>query len=139
MAGDEPRGDLGSLGQERRLAAEAGVRDRDELRVAARGDGRQHQRHPVDQERLGDATHEPFAQPEEIQIAVEVSREADERAAVVVAIAVVHAIESGLDRVLDRPRQQDQHHRRQKRDDRIGVVVGGPVLNQLPAILRTIV
>ena len=122
MPGNEARGHLGALREERRLGAEPGVRDGDELRVAADGDGRQHQGHAVDQQRLGDAPHQALAQPEQVQVAVEVAREADERAAVVVAIAVVHAIEAGLDRVLHRPRQQHQHHRRQKRDDRVGLV-----------------
>ena len=62
---------------------------------------------------------EPLAQAEQIEIAVQIAREADERAAVVVAIAVVHAVEPGLDRVLHRPRQQHDDERREQRDDRV--------------------
>ena len=70
------------------------------------GDRRQQQRHAIDHQRLRDAVHEPLAQPEEIEVAVQIAREADQRAAVVVAIAVVDAVEPGLDRVLHRARQQ---------------------------------
>ena len=125
VAGDEAGRDLRPFREHRRLAAEPRVRDRDELRVPTRGDRRQHQRHPFDEQRLGDAAHEALAQAEQIEIAVEVAREADERAAVVVAVAVVDAVEAGLNRVLDRTRQQHQHHRRQKRDDRVRVVGPG--------------
>ena len=83
-------------------AAEPDVRDRHELPVAPGRDRRQQQRHAIDDERLHDAVDEPLAQAEQIEVAVQIAREADERAAVVVAIAVVHAVEAGLDRVLHR-------------------------------------
>ena len=97
--------------------AESRVRDGDELRVRRRRRRREHERHPIDQQRLRDAPHQPFAQAEQIQVAVEIARKADERAPVVVAIAVVHAIEAGLNRVLHRTRQQHEDHRGEERDD----------------------
>ena len=68
-------------------------------------------------QRLHDAVHQPLAEAEEIEIAVQIARESDERAAVVVAIAVVDAIEPGLNRVLQRPAEQHDHERREQRDD----------------------
>ena len=85
--------DFGRARQHRRRTAEPDVRDRDELAVAAGRDRRQHQRHPIDDERLHDAVDEPLAQAEQIEVAVQVAREADERPAIVVAIAVVDAVE----------------------------------------------
>ncbi len=125
MSGNEPCGDLRASSQHRRFAAEAGVRDGDELRIASCRHRRQHQRHPVDEQRFHDAAHQALAQPEKIEIAVEVAREADERPAIVVAIAVVDAVEAGLNRVLHRPREQHQHHRRQERNDRVRIVGPG--------------
>ena len=52
------------------------------------GRRRQHQRHAIDDERLDDAVHEPLAEAQQVEVAVQVAREADERAPVVVAVAV---------------------------------------------------
>jgi hypothetical protein len=59
----------------------------------ARGHRREEQRHAIDDERLHHAVHEPLAEAEEVEIAVQIAGESDEGAAVVVAIAVVDAIE----------------------------------------------
>ena len=80
---------------------------------------REHQRHAIDHQRFGDAMHEPLAQALQIEVAVQIAREADQRAAVVIAVAVVDLVEAGLDRVLHRARQQHDDQRRQQRDDRV--------------------
>ena len=77
----------------RRRVGEAGVRDRDEVAVALADDRREHQRHAIDEQRLGDAVTRRSLRRMQVEIAVEVAGEADERAAIVVAIAVVDAIE----------------------------------------------
>ena len=114
--------------EQRRLRAEADVGDGREVAVPAGRHRRQQQRHAIDDQRFRDAVHEPLAQPEEIEVAVQIAREADQRAAVVVAIAVVDAVEPGLNRVLHRPRQQHHDQRREQRDDRVAPA-GSPPRN----------
>ena len=117
MPGDQPRRDVRPAQQDRRLAAEADVRDGGEVPVQARGHRREQQRHAIDEQRLHDPVHQPLAQAEEIEIAVQVAGESDEGAAVVVAIAVIDAIEPCLNGVLQRPAEQHDHERREQRDD----------------------
>jgi hypothetical protein len=76
----------------------------------------QHQRHAIDEQRLHHARHEPLGQPVQIEVAVQVAREADQCPAVVVAIAVEGAIERGLYEFLDGRRKQHRHQRGQERD-----------------------
>ncbi len=66
---------------------------------------------------------QPLAEPEQIEVAVQITREADERAPVIVTVAIVDAIEAGLDGVLDRPGEQHHDGRREERDQRIARVV----------------
>ena len=119
VTGDQPGRHVRRSQQRRRLTAEPDVGDGAEITVRARRHRREQQRHAVDEQRLHDAVHQPFAQPEEIEVAVQIAREAHERAAIVVAIAVVHAIEPRLNGVLQRPREQHHHQRGEQRDDRI--------------------
>ena len=123
MPGGQPRADFGRPRQERRRRGKADVGDRGELAFASGGDRRQQQRHAIDDERLQDAMDEPLAEAQQVEIAVQVARKADERAPVVVAVAVIHPVETGLDRVLDRPGEQDDNERREQGDDRVVGVV----------------
>ena len=81
-------------GQDGRRAGEPDVRDRDELALPAGGRRRQQQRHAIDDERLHDAVHQPLAEAQQVEVAVQVPREPYERTAVVVAVAVVHPVET---------------------------------------------
>ena len=99
------------------------MRDGDEVPGVGR-EGREHERHPIHDQRFGDAVHQPLAQALEVEIAVQIAGEADQGAPVVVAVAVVDPIEPGLDRVLDRARQQHDDESREQRDDRILLLVG---------------
>ena len=75
---------------------------------------REHQRHPIDHERFDDARDQPLAEADDVEVAVQIARERDERAAVVVAVAVERPVERVLHRFLDRARQQDDDRRRQQ-------------------------
>src|SRR5206468_11179134 len=77
---------------ERRLSAErrhrlgeAKIADRCKIARPLVGE---HERHAIDDERLDDARDEALAEANDIEIAVEIAREADERTPVVVAGAV---------------------------------------------------
>ena len=130
VARNQARADVGRACQTRRRIGEARVSDRHEVPGVGRNRHRsEHERHAVDEQRLGDAVDEAFAQAQQVEIAVEVAREADERAAIVVAIAVVDPVKRRLDGVLHGARQQDDDERRQQRDD--GVVLVG-VLSGTP-------
>ena len=107
----------------RRLQTEPVVRDRDECGVRSGGRRREQQRHPIDDERLGHAPHEPFTESQKIEIAVEIAGESDEGTAIVVPIAVVHAIERGLNRVLQGAREQNDDDRGEQRDDGILLIL----------------
>ena len=124
MTGVEARHHRRAARQPRHGAWKSVIADRLELprRVGRRG--RQHQRHPIDEERFDDARDETPAQTDDVQVAVQIAGERDERAAVVVAVAIEHAVERVLHRFLHRLRQQHHHHRREQRDD-AGVLVGG--------------
>ena len=95
---------------------------------------REHQAHAIEHERLDDAADEPLAQTLKIEVAVEIAREADQRLPIVVAVAVVGAIERHLNRVLDDRREQHDDERRQHRDDR--VVLAGAAENELAGELE---
>ena len=123
VPGDEPRADLRRSLQRRRLTAEPDVGDRDELPVAACRHRRQQQRHPIDDERFHHAVDEPLAQTEQVEVAVQIAREADEGPPIVVPIAVVHAVEAGLDRILHGPREEHHDERRQQRNHRVVFLV----------------
>ena len=113
VPGLEAAADAGAPAQARRRDREAGGADRLEVgRVLIA----EQQDHAVHQERLGDPRDEPLAQAIEIEVAVQIAREADERAAIVVAIAIERPIERRLDGVLHRAREQDDHERREQRD-----------------------
>ena len=103
---------------------ESGRGDRREVARAARRQRREHQCHAIDQQRLPNARDQALAQPEQVEVAVEIAGEPDQRAAIVVAVAVVDPVERRLNGVLDRARQQDHHERRQHRDDRVVLVLG---------------
>ena len=99
------------------------MRDRHEVAGVGRNRHRsEHEGHAVHEQRLGDAVDQALAQAQQIEIAVEVAREADERAAIVVAIAVVDAVKRRLDGVFHGARQQDDDERGQQRDDRVPLV-----------------
>ena len=70
-------------------------------------------------ERLADAGDEPLAEPIEIEVAVQVARKPDERAPIVVFVAVERAIERVLNRALHRTEQQHDDDRREHRDDHV--------------------
>ena len=91
----------------------------------------EHQRHPIDEQRLHDARNEPIGEPVQIEIAVQVAGEADERTPIVVAIAIERAIEQRLHGVLDRRREQDGHERGEQRDHPL---VCGPAVRTEQAI-----
>ena len=71
MSGDQPGRDIRPAQQDRRVAAEADVGDGGEVPVHARRHRREEQRHAIDEERLHDAMHQPLAQAEEVEIAVQ--------------------------------------------------------------------
>ncbi len=108
----QPAADAGRRRQPREHAVEA--RDAHGLEVP--GLAGRHQRHAIDDERFLDPRDQPIGQPIEVEIAVEVARKRHQRAAVVVAIAIERAIDRRLHRLLDRLGQQQDDHRRQKRD-----------------------
>ena len=107
---DERRGSAGTALREA-VVADRRVR---RLIVARLARPAQHQRHPIDDQRLDDARDEPLAEPDDVEIAVQVTRECDQRASVVVAIAIEGAIERVLHGVLHRTRQQNDDQRGQQ-------------------------
>ena len=123
VAGVEPRHQRRGARQPRHRLHESEVADRAE--VARARSSAQHQRHAIDDQRFDDARDQPLAETDDVEVAVQIAGERDQRAAIVVAVAVEHAIERVLHRFLDRLRQQHDDHRREQRDDpvvRIGVV-----------------
>ena len=101
-----------------------GEADRLRRHVAPRrpvADRREQQRHALETERLHDPSDQPLAEPLQLEIAVQVARKADERAPIVVAIAVVGAIERHLDGVLHQRREQHDDQRGEHRDDRVAL------------------
>ena len=108
VAAVEPRQHRRAARQPRHALCEPVVADRREVAEALVGE---HQRHAIDDERLDDARDEPLAEADDVEVAVQIAREADERAAVVVAIAVEHAIERVLHGFLHRLREQHDDDR----------------------------
>ena len=107
--------------QPRHQRAEAVVANRVEVAGAI---VREHQRHPVDDQRLDHARDQPLAEADDVEIAVQLAGERDQRAAIVVAIAVEHPIDGGVHRFFHRLRQQHDDNRGQQGDDP-GVLVAG--------------
>ena len=65
----EARGSTG------RLAGEADVRNRDEVPFSSGCSRRQQERHAIDDQRLHHAVHQALAQPQQVEIAVQIPRE----------------------------------------------------------------
>ena len=75
-----------------------------------------HQRHPIDHERLVNPRDEPIAKPIEIEVAVQVASERDQRSTIVVPITIERPIDRRLHRLFDGPGQQDHDDGGQKGD-----------------------
>ena len=74
VPGVEPRHHRRRARQRAAPAAEAVVADRGEVaRPVARR--REHQRHPIDDQRLDDARDQPLAEPDDVEVAVQIARE----------------------------------------------------------------
>ena len=118
---DQPAAHGRTLGQRRWVAAA-------ESRGPHRSEVRRHfvfeqERHPIDQQRFHDARHQPLGEPVQVEVAVEIARKPQQRAAVVVSIAIERAVEHVLHERLDRRRQEHGDQRRQKREHPlVGVV-----------------
>ena len=126
---ERQRHSAGEARGELRMAAETGHREvAESLRpnhfVVARPFVDEQQRHAIDDERLANARDEPLAETIEIEVAVQIAREADERAAVVVLVAIERAVERILDGALHRAEQQHDHDRREHRDDHVVALRG---------------
>ena len=65
----------------------------------------EHQRHAIDQQRLDDARDQSLGEAAQIEVAIEIAREAEQRTPIVVAIAIERAIEHVLHERLHRRRQ----------------------------------
>ena len=113
----EPRDQRGRTRQRRHRTGESIRANRREVAGGVFVPRRQQQRHALDDERLDDAGDQPLAEADDVEVRVQVARERDQRAPVVVPVAVEHPVERVLHRLLDRLRQQDDYHRRQQRDD----------------------
>ena len=99
MAGIESRDHRRGLREPRHTLGEAVIADRDEIIGAAaraRLAGRKHQRHAIQDQRFDNPDNEPLTETDDVEIAVQIAGEGDERAAVVVAIAIERAIERVL-------------------------------------------
>jgi hypothetical protein len=84
---------------------------------------RQKQRDAVHAQRFGDAIDETTGEPLQVEVAVQVAREAHERPPVVVAIAVVQPIEAGLHGLPKRRRHECDHQRGQQRPEGVAPFV----------------
>ena len=107
--------------QSRHQRAEAVVANRGEVAGAVVGE---HQRHPVDHQRLDHARDQALTEADHVEIAVQLAGERDQRAAIVVAIAVEHPIDGGVHPFFHRLRQQHDDNRGQQGDNP-GVLVAG--------------
>ena len=90
-------------------------------RAVARG---RHQTEPIDHERVLHAREQALGQAVEVEVGVQLAGEAHQRAPVVVAIAVEHAVDRALHAVLHRLGQQQHHDGGQRGDDPAVVVFG---------------
>ena len=77
----------------------------------------QHERHGVDLDRLAHPGHQALGQSVEHDVGVQVAGKADQRAAVVVAIAVERAVDATLQAVLDGLGQQNHDDGGEEGDD----------------------
>jgi hypothetical protein len=98
--------------------------DRGEVarRIVTRLSRRKHQRHPIDDERFDDPRDQTLAEPDDVEVAVQIARKGDQRAPVVVAVAVERSIESILHGLFDRPREQHDYKCCQRGDDPVVIV-----------------
>ena len=87
--------------------------------------GGRHQAQPVDDQRVLDAGEQALGQPIEVEIGVQLAGEADQRAAVVVAVAVEHPLDRALHAVLHRAGEQQHHHGGERGDHPPVVVLRG--------------
>ncbi len=71
----------------------------------------------IDLDGFADARHQALGEPVEHDVGIQVAGEADQRAAVVVPVAVERAIDAPLQAVLDRLGQQNHDDRGEERDD----------------------
>ena len=114
--------DRGRPGQPGHRTAKAEVADALEVAVAVVSE---HERHPVHHQRLDDAGHEALAETHHVEVGVQVAREPDQRPAVVVAIAIEHAVQRVLDRLAHRLRQQHDDRRGEQRHEPVVLVAVG--------------
>ncbi len=112
-------------GVERRQRTEEADRaGRHEVARRLVGDRGQQQTHAIEDQRVDDAIDEALAQPLQVEVGVQLAGKGDQGAPVVVAIAVVGAVEQRLDRVLDERRQQHHDQRGEHRHDRVRLAAG---------------
>ena len=109
----ETGADTRRRGETGRRALEALVAD--DFEVA--GIGRQQKRHAIQLDGLAHAGDQPVGQPVQVEVAVQLPGETDQRAAIVVAIAVEGAVDGLLQAVLHRLGEQDHDDRGQEGDD----------------------
>ena len=109
----ETRADAGS----RAAAAAASLRSPTADRLEVAGVGGDQERHAIELDGLAHARHQAFGEAIEVEVAVQLAREADERLAIVVAIAIERAVDRLLQPVLHRLGQQDHDDGGEERDD----------------------
>ena len=97
----------------RRRAVEALLRQRLEITLV----NREEKGHAIELDGFAHARHHALGQAIEVEVAVQLAREADQRAAIVVAIAIEGTVDRILQAVLHRLGQQHHHHRGEERDD----------------------
>ena len=68
-------------------------------------------------DRFTDARNQPIGQAIEVEVAVELARKRDQRAAIVVAVAIERAVDRVLHPSFTGLRQQNHDHRGQERDE----------------------
>ena len=110
VVGVEPRKKRRGARQSRHGVLKPEVADRVKVSAALVGE---HQRHLIDDQRLDHARDEPLAEPHDVEVAVQIPRETNQRAAIVVAVAVEDTVQRILHRLLDRLREQHHDHRGQ--------------------------
>ena len=92
------------------------------------------QRHPIEDQCLDDPRDQPLTEADDIQIGVEVAREADQRPTVIVAVAIEQPVERVLQSLPHRLGEQDHDGGRQHRDDPVArvAVVREKIAGQIP-------
>ena len=124
LAAADAAADAGGGVERRQGAQEPDRARRHEVARRLVADRRQQQAHAIEDQRVDDAIDQPLAEPLQVEVGVQLSGERHEGAAVVIAIAVVGAIEQRLDGVLDQRRQQHHDQRREHRHDRVRLAAG---------------